>query len=110
MIPRRGRPVATRGRDNRNMGVGDDPTVYRIVVRGRVGPRFAEVFDDLTPRHTDGLTELVGTVRDQAELQGVIQLLIGLGNEIVSVRRASRPRSGRRPGDGLRQLRDGGRS
>jgi hypothetical protein len=92
------------------MGIGDEPTVYRIVVRGRLGPHFAEVFDDLTPTRTDGVTELVGPVRDQAELQGVIDLLVGLGNEIVSVGRAPGPRRRREPVDGVRHLRDGGGS
>lgn len=94
------------------MGSGgwEEPSVYRIVVRGHLGRRFAEVFDGLTPTQTDGVTELVGPVRDQAELQGVIELLIGLGNEIVSVGRTPGPRRERDPGSRLRDQWDGGRS
>jgi hypothetical protein len=58
---------------------------YRIVVRGRVGPRFADVFESMTLEAGSGDEALVGPVRDQAELRGMIDLLCGLGVEILSV-------------------------
>ncbi len=58
---------------------------YRIVVRGELGPRFAEVFDALAVDCGDGTSTLQGPVRDQAELNGILGLLDALGVEIVSI-------------------------
>jgi hypothetical protein len=64
---------------------------YRIVVRGHVGPRFADVFGSMTLHSGNGSHALVGPVRDQAELQGMIALLCGLGVEILSVGQTAQP-------------------
>jgi hypothetical protein len=63
---------------------------YRIVVRGRIGPRFADVFESMTLEAGNGEQALVGPVRDQAELRGMIDLLCGLGVEILSVSQTGR--------------------
>jgi hypothetical protein len=69
-------------------------TEYRIMVRGRVGSRFADVFESMTLEAANGDQALIGTVRDQAELRGMIDLLCGLGVEILSVSQASlRPKA-----------------
>jgi len=65
---------------------------YRIVVRGDVGPRFSDVFSSMSLHPANGSqTDVVGPVRDQAELQGMIDLLCGLGIEIVSVGQTGAP-------------------
>ncbi len=76
------------------------PTIYRIVVRGDVGPRFTRVFDTFAVERAEGTSTLVGPIRDQAELKGILDLLCGLNLTILSVRarrvpaRASAQRSG----------------
>ncbi len=69
------------------MGPQSAHTGYRIVVRGEVGQHFVDVFDGLAVATAGDRSTLVGPVRDQAELQGMLDLLVGLGHEIVSVRR-----------------------
>jgi hypothetical protein len=59
---------------------------YRITVRGRFSDRFVAVFDGLAleePRN--GETVLVGELRDQAELYGILNRLRDLGIELVRV-------------------------
>lgn len=60
-------------------------SVYRVVVDGRVDPRFAGAFAGMTMSHQATTTALEGPVRDQAELQGLLQRLAGLGVSLVSV-------------------------
>jgi len=69
--------------------IGDTPKVpdlsCTIVVSGELGDRFDGVFADLALTHDAGTTRLSGGLADQAELQGVLSQLFGLGLEIVSV-------------------------
>jgi hypothetical protein len=65
------------------------PTDYRIAIRGRFSERFLAAFDTMATVETrDGVTVLVGQVRDQAELYGVLTSLRDLGVELVSVEEA----------------------
>jgi hypothetical protein len=67
------------------MGANTEVHTYRIVIRGLLGPRFGDVFSSMALEPANGGQALVGLVRDQAELRGMIDLLCGLGVEIVSV-------------------------
>ena len=61
------------------------PTRYRIAVRGRLTERLASAFDGLTLEPGRELTALVGEIRDQAHLYGVLDRIRNLGLELVSV-------------------------
>ncbi len=59
------------------------PATYRIVVRGRLGDRFASAFDGMALESKDGKTLLVGVISDQAQLHGVLARLRDFGLELV---------------------------
>ncbi len=73
-------------RDHQLMTEHGSPTIYRINVRGDVGPRFTRVFDTFTVERAEGTSTLLGPVRDQAELKGILDLLCALNLTILSVR------------------------
>lgn len=52
---------------------------YRLVVEGEPGDGIGIVFDGMTLTREEGRTVLVGPVRDQAELQGLLQHVSRLG-------------------------------
>jgi hypothetical protein len=54
-------------------------------VRGRLGPRFAAAFTELTMLPGDGATEFVGRVADQAQLHGLLTRVRDLGLTLESV-------------------------
>jgi hypothetical protein len=58
---------------------------YRIVLRGRLSKRFESVFDGMTLEHGPNRTVLVGDVRDQAQLYGLLDRLQELGIDLVAV-------------------------
>ena len=61
------------------------PTRYRIVIRGRLTERLGSAFDGLALEPGRELTVLVGEIRDQAHLYGVLNRVRNLGLELVSV-------------------------
>jgi hypothetical protein len=61
------------------------PCTYRIVVEGELGPRFVAAFAPMELEAGGGTTSIVGFVRDQAELQGVLDSVTRLGLSLVSV-------------------------
>lgn len=61
------------------------PATYRIVVRGRLGERFASVFDGMAMEPQNGDTLIVGTIADQAQLHGVLARLRDFGLELVQL-------------------------
>jgi hypothetical protein len=63
---------------------------YRIIVRGRLTDRFATIVDGLTTEAGDGETALVGLVRDQAHLYGILERLRDFGLELLRVEKAER--------------------
>ncbi len=68
------------------------PARYRIVVQGIVDPRFAVRLGGMTLGSPDreavsSCTNLIGHVRDQAELNGILETLYGLHLPILSVER-----------------------
>ena len=62
-----------------------DAVRYRIVVAGQLGPRYAEAFEGMTVESADENTAIVGQIRDQAHLQGVLERIASLGLRLVSV-------------------------
>jgi hypothetical protein len=63
------------------------PIRYRITVRGRLTKRLASAFEGLDLEPGTGQTALVGEIRDQPHLYGVLDLIRGLGLELLSVER-----------------------
>jgi len=61
------------------------PTRYRIAVRGRLTERLGSAFEGLALEPGRELTVLVGEIRDQAHLYGVLDRVRNLGLEQVSV-------------------------
>jgi hypothetical protein len=61
------------------------PTQYRIIVTGELGSRYAAAFEPLQLVARNGETEIVGTVQDDAELQGLLATVASLGLSLVSV-------------------------
>ena len=61
-----------------------DPTRYRVVVRGLVGPDLATLFGDLHVDARGSESSLTGSF-DQAQLHGLLERLQDLGIPIVSV-------------------------
>jgi hypothetical protein len=61
------------------------PTRYRITLRGRLTDRFAAAFDGMALEPAPDLTVLVGEVRDQAHLFGLLDRVRDFGLELVAV-------------------------
>ncbi len=62
-------------------------TTYEIVIKGRATARFLRpLLDDFTVDHTvDGVTRLIGDVRDAAHLHGIVAHLTAVNAELVSI-------------------------
>jgi hypothetical protein len=58
-------------------------TTYRVTIKGRTSRRLDAAFAGWSVLSTDGVTHLVGDVRDQAELFGVLDQIRDLGIELV---------------------------
>jgi hypothetical protein len=58
--------------------------VYRVTVEGELGDQAALAFEGMAVSCEDGMTVLVGRVRDQAQLQGLFQRVSDLGLTLVS--------------------------
>ena len=58
---------------------------YRIVVEGELGASLASAFSEMSVSHAYGNTVLEGPVRDQSQLQGLLQLVSDLGLTLLSV-------------------------
>jgi hypothetical protein len=65
----------------------ETPKRYRVVVRGALSERFASAFEGMTlePANGRGTTALVGDVRDQAQLYGLLDRVRDFGLELVAV-------------------------
>ena len=71
-----------------------EPTRYRICVQGRLTERLGSAFEGMSLDPGDSQTALVGEIRDQSHLYGVLDRVRNLGLELVSVEAspvASRP-------------------
>ena len=58
---------------------------YRIVMRGRLSERFESAFDGMALVPGPNQTVLVGDVRDQAHLYGLLDRLREFGIELLAV-------------------------
>jgi len=58
---------------------------YRLVLAGELGDRFEPLFDGMALSREDGNTVLVGTVKDQAHLAGILERAHELGLDLISV-------------------------
>jgi hypothetical protein len=52
---------------------------YRLVVEGELSDNLGHAFEGMTLMRQGGNTMLTGRVRDQAELQGILQRVSDLG-------------------------------
>jgi hypothetical protein len=57
---------------------------YRFVVEGELGDGLGSAFAGMTLTRKEGKTLLVGQVRDQAELQGLLRRVSDLGLTLLS--------------------------
>ena len=57
---------------------------YRLTVEGELSDRMRPAFEGMTLTREHGNTVLVGTVRDQAELQGLLQRVSDFGLTLLS--------------------------
>jgi hypothetical protein len=68
---------------------------YRIVFRGRLADRFGSAFDGMVLEPGQGQSVLIGEVRDQAHLYGLLDQLRDFGIDLVAVEpEADGPRPG----------------
>ena len=58
---------------------------YRLEAEGELSDQVARVFEGMSFRHDRGNTVLVGLVRDQAELYGLLQRFADHGLTLISV-------------------------
>jgi hypothetical protein len=65
--------------------VGVKPSDYRIVVEGELGPRYTAAFASMQLDAHDGTTEILGPIKDDAELQGLLDAVAALGLSLVSI-------------------------
>ena len=61
-----------------------DGRTYQLVVEGELGDHLASAFDGMALKNQGGNAVLTGHVRDQAELQGLLQQISDLGLSLVS--------------------------
>jgi hypothetical protein len=62
-----------------------EPTIYQICVRGRLTERMAAALDGMT-LHADAVnTVFTGEVKDQSQHYGLLDRLLDLGLELISV-------------------------
>ena len=62
-----------------------EPPKYRITVRGRLTQPLGSAFQQLSLEPGPEQTVLVGEIRDQAHLYGVLDRVRNLGLELISV-------------------------
>jgi hypothetical protein len=74
-----------QGRKARQMMRNRTGTLYRIVVRGELADRYASDFEGMQTQTKDADTILIGEVKDQPHLFGILDRLKGLGLELLSV-------------------------
>ena len=64
---------------------------YRLVVEGELSDRMQPAFKGMHLTRGDGTTTLTGTIRDQAELQGVLQRIADLGLTLLDLTAIDNP-------------------
>jgi hypothetical protein len=58
---------------------------YRIVLRGRLSERFESAFEGMVLEAGPNQTVLVGEIRDQAQLYGLLDRLRDFGIDLIAV-------------------------
>jgi hypothetical protein len=58
---------------------------YRVVVDGELSNDIGRAFEGMSLSREHGKTVLVGTMRDQAQLQGILQRISDLGLTLLSI-------------------------
>ena len=71
--------------------------MYRIVLRGRLAGSFESAFEGMALEPGPGQTVLVGEIRDQAHLYGLLDRLRDFGIDLVAVEPADGPGPGSEP-------------
>ena len=61
------------------------PQVYRLVVNGELGPRYASAFEGMTVSADGGKTQITGAIIDQSHLHGLLEQISGLGLTLFSI-------------------------
>lgn len=65
-----------------------EAAVYEIRIFGHLDEQRARAFEGMVITHlSDGVTVLIGTVRDQAALYGLLSRMRDLGVPLISVQR-----------------------
>jgi len=67
------------------------PRGYRLVLSGELSDRFGFLFEGMQMERLAGTTVLTGPVADQAQLLGLIERIVELGAELLSVESVSGP-------------------
>ncbi len=82
---------------------------YRIVLRGRLSEHFESAFEGMVLEPGPNQTVLVGDVRDQAHLYGLLDRLRDFGIELLAVEAADSSDGSSTAGSpsGLRQVEKG---
>jgi hypothetical protein len=70
---------------------------YRITVRGRLSERFGATFDGLRVEPGTGDSALVGDLRDQAQLYGLLERIADCGLELTGVQELPASDAGETP-------------
>jgi hypothetical protein len=60
-------------------------TLYRIVMRSELTDSYASAFEGMKMETKEGQTILIGEVKDQPHLFGILERLNSLGLELLSV-------------------------
>jgi hypothetical protein len=66
-------------------GGANPPVNYQIIVRGELSRLYGAVFEGMTLVVGNGQTAIIGPVRDQTRLHGLLDRVGNLGLELVSV-------------------------
>lgn len=61
------------------------PTIYRIVIRGRLTERLAIALEGMRLEAGPTETVFIGEIRDQSQLHGLLDRVQDLGLELISV-------------------------
>jgi hypothetical protein len=67
---------------------------YQLVVRGELDTRFELVFTGMELSQVEGTTVMIGKVRDDAALYGLVDRIAELGLELVSIQQVVGPANG----------------
>jgi hypothetical protein len=78
---------ASREQAVKGATLGDVPDrSYRLIVEGELSDRMTFAFEGMTLTRAAGNTHLTGTLRDQAELQGLLLRVSDLGLTLLEAR------------------------